>query len=136
MLTLLQRFRRNKRSILILATNHVEVFDKAITRPGRFDLVVLVKPPSVSEKIRLWREGRANPSGGLDEEEKIIRSEAALVERFTFDEWATLRQAYNEALASGHSSDELRTLIRKMEAELTIDSQEWETWKDKTSAVR
>ena len=47
MLTLIQGLRGLKRSILILATNHVEKFDPAVTRPGRFDLLLLILPPSV-----------------------------------------------------------------------------------------
>ena len=137
MLTLLQRFRRNRRAILILATNHVEAFDRAITRPGRFDLMVLVKPPSVDSKIALWREKRQGSSADvLDREEAALRSNGDLVERFTFDEWITLIERYWERWGkAGASGNGLAKLLREAAAGLTIDKAEWRRWAKHKSVI-
>ena len=43
-----------RRILVIVATNHVQQFDFAIRRPGRFDLLVQVMPPRLDEKFRWW----------------------------------------------------------------------------------
>jgi ATPases of the AAA+ class len=45
---------REKRIVYIVGTNHVEVFDAAISREGRFDLILPVMPPMTSEKLKEW----------------------------------------------------------------------------------
>jgi SpoVK/Ycf46/Vps4 family AAA+-type ATPase len=100
MLTLIQSLRNLKRSILIVATNHVDKFDPAIMRPGRFDLLILVKPPSVESKIQLWKEvfqapGEAKLGG------EVFPREANLVERFTFPEWSTFMNACKDSKTKG-----------------------------------
>jgi ATPase family associated with various cellular activities (AAA) len=57
MLSLIQDLRGHKKVIFIVATNFLDKFDAAITRPGgRFDLMILVAPPSRSEKERMFRD--------------------------------------------------------------------------------
>jgi SpoVK/Ycf46/Vps4 family AAA+-type ATPase len=136
MLTLLQRFLHNKRAILIFATNHSEVFDRAITR--RFDLMVLVKPPNVDSKIALWRERRQNvPPTLLAKEEEALRSNADIVDRFTYDEWATFMEQHEELGRKAAASEgELAPLLRETAAALIIDKREWKRWAKSKSAVR
>lgn len=43
-----------RRIVYLVATNHVEQFDAAIRRPGRFDLILPVMPPTAAEKEREW----------------------------------------------------------------------------------
>lgn len=40
------------RSAFFVATNHRTTFDEAITRPGRFDLLLFIGPPSWPEKLK------------------------------------------------------------------------------------
>jgi len=40
-----------RRIVLLLATNHIEQFDFAIKRPGRFDIVIQVMPPTLASKL-------------------------------------------------------------------------------------
>lgn len=40
-----------RRIVLLLATNHIEEFDFAIKRPGRFDVVIQVMPPTLASKL-------------------------------------------------------------------------------------
>jgi SpoVK/Ycf46/Vps4 family AAA+-type ATPase len=60
MLPKLTLINKRRRVILIVATNHVEAFDSAILRRGRFDLVIQVMPPSTPEKLRKWAKVREN----------------------------------------------------------------------------
>jgi hypothetical protein len=40
-----------RRLVVLLATNHLESFDIAISRPGRFDMIVPVMPPTLQAKL-------------------------------------------------------------------------------------
>jgi DNA polymerase III delta prime subunit len=55
--TLLPRFQEihdNSKIVLILATNHYEMVDKAIARPGRIDLIIPVGPISLHGRVSLF----------------------------------------------------------------------------------
>jgi len=54
MLPKITTLRERRKLVFILATNHLEVFDSAIARPGRFDMIVPVLPPSLEAKLRRW----------------------------------------------------------------------------------
>ena len=53
MLPWLQQLRSKNTIIFIFATNHIEVFDSAIKRVGRFDLVLPIGPPVEKERVRV-----------------------------------------------------------------------------------
>jgi hypothetical protein len=127
MLTLIQKLRGLKRSILILATNHVDTFDPAIIRPGRFDLLVLIKPPNVDSKIGLWKQVFGGDVGAMADD--VFRTRAEVVERFTFIEWKTFMDECKVA-------NEKKLMTREQLAKdldeaglgLTIDDEEWARW--------
>jgi ATPase family associated with various cellular activities (AAA) len=54
MLPKLTALSARRRVVYLLATNHLERFDSAIRRPGRFDIIIPVMPPTLAEKIRKW----------------------------------------------------------------------------------
>jgi hypothetical protein len=54
MLPKLAALSKQRRLVYIVATNHLEQFDAAIRRPGRFDLIVPVMPPTTKEKLNKW----------------------------------------------------------------------------------
>ena len=54
MLPKLVKINENRSLVIIVATNHLESFDIAIQRPGRFDAILQVMPPIVSEKVSRW----------------------------------------------------------------------------------
>lgn len=56
MLPKLHKIHDNRRLVFIVATNHIDWFDVAIRRPGRFDVILQVMPPTVPEKQRTWSE--------------------------------------------------------------------------------
>ena len=51
MLPKLADLRKRGRVIFLMATNHIQHLDPAITRPGRFDLLICVGPPDWSRKL-------------------------------------------------------------------------------------
>lgn len=56
MLPKLATIRKRRRIVFIIATNHIETFDIAISRPGRFDIVLQIMPPTASAKLAHWTE--------------------------------------------------------------------------------
>jgi hypothetical protein len=54
MLPKLARINKERRILFIVATNYIHSFDVAISRAGRFDLVLQMMPPLVSEKMKKW----------------------------------------------------------------------------------
>jgi SpoVK/Ycf46/Vps4 family AAA+-type ATPase len=51
MLTAINDLRRTKRSVFLVATNRLRVFDSAITRQGRFDLQLFVGTPNLESRV-------------------------------------------------------------------------------------
>ena len=43
-----------RRLVYLVATNHLEQFDAAISRPGRFDVIVPLMPPTAQAKLARW----------------------------------------------------------------------------------
>lgn len=54
MLPKLAALSRERRLVYLVATNHLEQFDAAIRRPGRFHLIVPVMPPTTEAKLGKW----------------------------------------------------------------------------------
>ena len=54
MLPKIAKLREGRKLLFFVATNHLEIFDAAISRHGRFDIIVPVMPPTLEEKIRNW----------------------------------------------------------------------------------
>lgn len=54
MLPKLTALSEERRLVYLVATNHLERFDAAIRRPGRFDLVLPVMPPTLAAKRERW----------------------------------------------------------------------------------
>jgi hypothetical protein len=52
MLPKLARLHKRATSVFIIATNNIAEFDLAISRPGRFDRVLQVMPPTFEQKIK------------------------------------------------------------------------------------
>lgn len=41
--------------VIIAATNRPEIIDKALTRPGRFDHLIYVPPPSIENRLDILK---------------------------------------------------------------------------------
>jgi AAA+ superfamily predicted ATPase len=130
MLTLLQDLRKRQSVFLVLATNHVEDFDRAIRRPGRFDLILYVPPPSTNEKLAILDRSFNDAKLVLDSELRKVLTELDAVERFTFDEWRLLVSSLQSAVSRGVEAPELRALVEEHASTLTITEKEWaKFWK-------
>src|SRR5437588_12094152 len=87
MLPKLASINKARRSVFLVATNYIDKFDVAISRPGRFDMVVQVMPPSAEAKIAANRNleqllrTASDGKGALREECK------KLLGLLTFDEF-------------------------------------------------
>jgi len=58
MLPKLAKINRSRKIVFIVATNHIDRFDFAISRPGRFDMILQVMPPTTAEKLKRWKQLR------------------------------------------------------------------------------
>ena len=65
MLPKLTALYKARRIVYLVATNHIEKFDTAIRRPGRFDLVVPVMPPTAAAK-RANEDWKDTIKSGMD----------------------------------------------------------------------
>jgi hypothetical protein len=54
MLPKLAAINKRRRIVFIVATNHIDNFDLAISRTGRFDLILPVLPPTTEEKLAYY----------------------------------------------------------------------------------
>ncbi len=107
MLSLIQDLRGQEKVIFIVATNFLDKFDAAITRPGgRFDLMILVAPPSRSEKERMFRVQLLKKETLKDKETEFCTAFNAFVAKnyeeeiqfFAFSEWRSfVEEALREA---------------------------------------
>ena len=93
--------------VYLVATNHLEVFDIAISRPGRFDMIVPVNPPSAQAKLGHWTNVKAKL-------EELGQLNAAPVlealELLTFDEFS----AVADELAESASVEQLGSRLERI----------------------
>jgi hypothetical protein len=69
MLPKLIKINDNRRLVFVVATNHIDWFDVAIRRPGRFDVILQVMPPTAIEKLRKWPKLGTPTDFGITDEE-------------------------------------------------------------------
>ena len=67
---------------MLAATNRLDVLDKALLRPGRFDRQIFVPPPDVKGRASLFKVHLKPLRTELDKEE-LARKMAALTPGFT-----------------------------------------------------
>lgn len=91
MLTQLNELRRKQRCVFFVATNRITAFDSAVTRPGRFDMILMVGTPSLPariERLNAKLAGTALASARHAEVREVL--EAVLR-----DTWASELQFFN-----------------------------------------
>jgi hypothetical protein len=119
MLPKLSKLHDDARVLFFMATNHQRDFDDAIKRPGRFDLLVHMRPPTWADKIALLE--KFWPGGKTEEEVAAVRRRlsmwvppdhnlATILDLFTFGEF----KSFLESIGKDHS---LKTEIEKMDQE-------------------
>lgn len=75
MLPKLAELWKQRKVIYFIATNHIEYFDKAVTRAQRFDALIFVTPPSFEKKTKKLGELLAKLQPGLDVRIQIAADE-------------------------------------------------------------
>ena len=93
MLTQLNELRRQQSSIFIVATNRLRSFDAAVTRPGRFDMLIFVGTPNLESRMKRLTSKLSLTRLSLGEREntrlmvhEFIEKEWNLIRFFTFAE--------------------------------------------------
>ncbi len=132
MLPKLAMINKNRRIVFIVATNYIDRFDLAISRHGRFDMLLQVMPPTVKEKLRKWPDVAANLRRlGLRANRQIGRQIAAL----TYDEFraqvpklgsAQTARGLRRVLDQAYNNCNLRAVVNP-EAK---DKKEQKTWEE------
>jgi len=109
MLPKLALINERRRIIFIIATNHIESFDFAIRRPGRFDLVVQIMPPTLEAKLNKWpRVNEKLEQLNLLQDSDIGKQLA----EFTFAEFAELPARLGAAENSHHAKGIIEALFK------------------------
>jgi AcrR family transcriptional regulator len=119
MLPKLSRIAEERKIVFLLATNHIEDFDFAISRPGRFDLLLPVMPPSLSAKFahKKWKGMKARFRGVLAKKSGDGRSYRDILEALTHAEFGALYDATKEI----SSVSSLQERIEKAWAKATLN---------------
>jgi len=107
MLPKLAAINKTKRVIFVVATNHIEQFDIAISRPGRFDIILQVMPPSAKEKLRKFSNLASALGLAVNQDSQRERQLSAL----TYDETRRLAKRLSQ------KSDDVRQCLSELEAE-------------------
>ncbi|WP_432737409.1 ATP-binding protein [Maridesulfovibrio sp. FT414] len=82
----LKKIHDEKKILLCIATNHIDIFDAAISRPGRIDMIIPVGPPNEESKTNFFIKNK-----GLEESEardlaKLVAPETTIGELLLFSE--------------------------------------------------
>jgi SpoVK/Ycf46/Vps4 family AAA+-type ATPase len=122
MLPKLAKLHKKARVLFFMATNHQREFDPAIKRPGRFDLLVRMGPPTWEEKLRGLRKWlREKTKEDTDKEVDAVKTQLEawgkehtelrdMLSLFTFGEMNELMDHLRRTDPSGRVSAQLGTL--------------------------
>jgi hypothetical protein len=114
MLPRIVKLRNSKKLVFLVATNHIESFDPAFTRPGRFDLVLPVMPPSAAAKLGHWDQIRtAFQTYGLSSDPESLK----WLETLTYHEVLSIEAR----LASAPGRDEFCKVLQEAALNSTLD---------------
>jgi hypothetical protein len=123
MLPKLSQINEHRRIIFIVATNHIDQFDFAIKRPGRFDLIIQVMPPTVKSKLEACPE-----IGNLLEKYNISKEKIKnYLEPLTYLEFLNLVKSSENV----HNEKDAMKLITQSKEKCTLMQKinEKENWK-------
>ena len=84
----LNDLRRKQLSVFIVATNRLRSFDAAVTRPGRFDMLLFVGTPNLQGRMYRLKQKLASLSGISDTKKDDI---AMMVQSYLTLHWHELR---------------------------------------------
>ena len=122
-----------RRLVYIVATNHVEKFDAAISRPGRFDVIAPLMPPTTEAKMTKWsglKDAKATlVREGVDEEEVLSTiGDLTFLEAEEFVERTEKLQREQKPLKAAYEDARERSTMNRA---VDPDSKNKETWKER-----
>jgi ATPase family protein associated with various cellular activities (AAA) len=79
MLPKLAELWNQRKVVYFIATNHIEYFDRAVTRAQRFDALIFVTPPSFDKKVKQLKELLAKMRSGATIEIAVTAEEVSQV---------------------------------------------------------
>lgn len=120
MLPWIQRLRDRGSVVFIFTTNHLERFDPALNRIGRFDLVLPVGPPIGEDRERLL----AKMDLGVDEGCLRVVAAKAPPGATISDIIRAIRRSHKD----GQASDSVAILSQLSEEMLSISEEDWSTF--------
>lgn len=129
-----------RRIVYVVGTNHVEQFDAAISRHGRFDLILPVMPPTTVEKLDKWGALKRVRTQLVEEGESGQYIDENLQD-LTFGEAKLLATRLERLLPESASQkapkDDLVKVINEAARDATLnqpvdpDSRHGQTWKER-----
>lgn len=119
MLSLIQDLRRRKNVLFIVTTNFLKNFDSAITRAGgRFDMLLLVPPPSLAEKKRMFAVKllahdtlKAEAEKHLPVFNDFVDNHDDPIEFFAFSEWTSFTEEAVKRIANRGAGAEVKNVL-------------------------
>jgi transitional endoplasmic reticulum ATPase len=93
------------RLLLVCATNHVDLLDPALLRPGRFDFVVPVEPPDAMARRQLFEECLTRAEAAQVDLDRIVSAAEGLTAADIAEVWNRAAQrSFERELTTGRSS--------------------------------
>lgn len=105
-------FNTTSNVVVLAATNRVDILDKALLRPGRFDRQIFVPPPDIKGRSSIFKVHLANLKTDLNKAD-LSRKMAALTPGFT---GADISNVCNEAALIAARDDEKSIVLKHFEA--------------------
>ena len=122
MLPKLTTLHDRKQVVILLATNHVESFDSAIRRPGRFDMIVPVMQPTIEAKLEapLWSSVTERVQAlSIDFDRRQYSDVRKHLDALTFSEYA----AAADRLSASSSLEDFQRVANDAYSNCTLNQQ-------------
>lgn len=124
MLPKLIKLNKERRIVLLMATNFVDQFDDAIIREGRFETVVQVLPPTIDAKIAEWPNIAKLSSIPQFDFHDIVND-------FTYHE----AKRFADAVADITDREEAKAVLKRFQEKATM-LRDGEKWKNESKLQR
>jgi hypothetical protein len=135
MLPKLASLRRKGTLVFIIATNNIAQFDLAIRRPGRFDRIFQIMPPSLDEKLgkSTW-SGLADFTIGAKFKELGVALDQNIHDKLsdlTFSECEAFTQELSETNSIQAATSALDSAWNRCTLHAPVSEGEPKTWADR-----
>jgi hypothetical protein len=127
MLPKLASINKARRIVFIVATNFIDKFDVAISRPGRFDMVLQIMPPTADAKAASTSKLKKLLDGPADA--ALLNSCKKRLESLTYDEFANNVAHLTESTSIDNLSTRLDSVVNGSTLASTVETDDGaKTW--------